>query len=92
MICSLTCSTHAVANAITGEAWAQTASERVELRWQGGHRVAHVAKCAYGESILHYAVTRGGIRAASNGKRKEPFSSSHADANRVVASRHNNGK
>lgn len=55
-----------------GEAWTQTATERVELRWQGTQRVAHVTKCAHAESSkLHYLVTRDGFRGSPATKRKE---------------------
>lgn len=88
MVCSIIC---CVASASTGDTWAQTASERVELRWQDGHRVAHVVKCAHAESMVHYVVTRGGVRDAQGGKRKQPFPSG-VDANHIVASRDYQGQ
>lgn len=57
-----------------GDTWAQTATERVDLRWQGGTRVAHITKSADANcSKVTYMVTHGGIRAASGGKHTSPM-------------------
>jgi len=54
-----------------GEAWLQTAHDRVELRWSGQHRLAQVTKPTYSRSsMLELVITLGGPRGRSAAKRK----------------------